>query len=540
MILLRWLGSRTIGQLSSIEFLLVIALGSAVGDAMFYPDVPLLHALAVITIVVFANKGLDLLVSKSRRAEVAVDGKPLEAIRDGTINRSFLEGVGMTNLELFQQLRANGVEDLGQVRRAYLETNGTLSVFKTTADWRADRQREQQTTGRGIFVPLSFRPGEAFQFDWSEDYAVIGGERTKLQVAHIKLSHSRAFLVRAYLLQTHEMLFDAHWHGFRVFGGVPARGIYDNMKTAVDRVGRGKERQINIRFLAMTNHYVFAPEFCNPAAGWEKGQVEKNVQDARPRLWQQMPDFPDLAALNLWLEQHCQDLWQETPHGSLPGSIADVWGDEQPALMALPAMFDGFVEQSKRVSPTCLITFERNRYSVPASFANRPVSLRIYPERLVVAAEGNILCEHPRIIERSHDKPPRTIYDWRHYLTVIQRKPGALRNGAPFLELPLAFRQLQDQMLRRLGGDREMADILALVLHHDEQVVVRAVELALDQGVATKTHVLNLLHRLIDGKTTDGPDIDTPQALTLLREPKANVERYDGLRVRIVGGRHAS
>jgi hypothetical protein len=144
------------------------------------------------------------------------------------------------------------------------------------------------------------------------------------------------------------------------------------------------------------------------------------------------------------------------------------------------------------------------------------------------------------VIERSHDKPPRTIYDWRHYLAVIQRKPGALRNGAPFLELPPALRKLQDQMLRRPGGDREMVDILALVLHHDEQVVVRAAELALDAGVATKTHVLNLLHRLIDGKTTDGPDIDTPHTLTLLREPKANVERYDGLRVRTVGGRHAS
>jgi hypothetical protein len=295
------------------------------------------------------------------------------------------------------------------------------------------------------------------------------------------------------MLQTHEMLFDAHWHGFRVFGGVPGRGIYDNMKTAVDRVGRGKERQVNIRFLAMTNHYVFAPEFCNPAAGWEKGQVEKNVQDTRPRLWQQMPDFPDPAALNAWLEQHCQDLWRDTAHGTLPGTIADVWADERAALMALPIAFDGFVEQSKRVSPTCLITFERNRYSVPASFANRPVSLRIYPERLVVAGEGNILCEHPRVIERSHDKPPRTIYDWRHYLAVIQRKPGALRNGAPFLELPPAFRKLQDQMLRRLGGDREMADILALVLHHEEQVVLKAVELALDGGVATKTHVLNLL-----------------------------------------------
>ena len=103
---------------------------------------------------------------------------------------------------------------------------GRVAAF--ARQWRMDRQREQQTTGRGTFVPLVFRPGEAFQFDWSEDYAVLGGERTKLQVAHIKLAHSRAFLVRAYLLQTHEMLFDAHWLGFRVFGGVPGRGIYDS------------------------------------------------------------------------------------------------------------------------------------------------------------------------------------------------------------------------------------------------------------------------------------------------------------------------
>ena len=415
---------------------------------------------------------------------------------------------------------------------------GRVAAF--ARQWRMDRQREQQTTGRGTFVPLVFRPGEAFQFDWSEDYAVLGGERTKLQVAHIKLAHSRAFLVRAYLLQTHEMLFDAHWHGFRVFGGVPGRGIYDNMKTAVDRVGRGKERQVNIRFLAMTNHYVFEPEFCNPAAGWEKGQVEKNVQDARPRLWQPMPNFPDLAALNAWLERRCLELWREIPHGVLPGTLADAWAEEQAALMPLPPAFDGFVERSKRVSPTCLISFERNRYSVPASFANRPVSLRVYPDRLVVAAEGQILCEHGRVIQRSHHLPPRTIYDWRHYLAVIQRKPGALRNGAPFAELPAAFRQLQDQMLRRPGGDREMVDILALVLQHDEQAVLVAVEMALAEGVATKTHVLNLLHRLIDGKTTGGPNIDTPEALILRHEPKANVERYDGLRAQIAGGRHAS
>lgn len=124
--------------------------------------------------------------------------------------------------------------------------------------WKAERQREQQTSGRGTFVPLVFGPGEAFQFDWSEDWAILGGERTKLQVAHTKLSHSRAFIVRAYPLQTHEMLFDAMTHAFRVLGGVPRRGIFDNMKTAVDRIGSGKARQVNARFAAMASHYLFA------------------------------------------------------------------------------------------------------------------------------------------------------------------------------------------------------------------------------------------------------------------------------------------
>ena len=406
-------------------------------------------------------------------------------------------------------------------------------------EWKGERQRAHHTTDRGTFVPLVFAPGEAFQFDWSEDWAYVGGERIKLQVAHIKLSHSRAFLVRAYLLQTHEMLFDAHWHGFRVFEGVPCRGIYDNMKTAVDKVRLGKKRDVNARFTAMTSHYVFDPEFCNPAAGWEKGQVEKNVRDARHRMWQLMPAFPDLDALNAWLEERCKLLWTETAHGRLPGSIADVWEAEKPALMALPTMFDGFVEERKRVSPTCLINFDRTRYSVPASFANRPVSLRVYPERLVVVAEGHVICTHERIIDRSHRQPGRVIYDWRHYLAVVQRKPGALRNGAPFVEMPEPFRLLQAKILRQPGGDREMVDILSLVLHHDEQAVLCAVELALEAGVPTKTHVLNLLHRLLDGTPTDQPDVTPPAALSLSKEPEANVARYDGLRP-AGGTRHAS
>jgi hypothetical protein len=220
------------------------------------------------------------------------------------------------------------------------------------------------------------------------------------------------------------------------------------------------------------------------------------------------------------------------------GTVADVWAEEAQSLMPISRQFDGFVEYTKRVTPTCLVHLERNRYSVPASFANRPVSLRVYPDRVVIAAEGSIVCEHGRIIDRSHDRPGQTVYDWRHYLAVVQRKPGALRNGAPFTELPDAFRTLQQHLLKKPGGDREMVDILALVLQHDEQAVLSAVEMALQAKVMTKTHILNLLHRLVDGKSFTPPTISAPQALTLTNEPKANVERYDALRKTEV--RHAS
>lgn len=201
--------------------------------------------------------------------------------------------------------------------------------------------------------------------------------------------------------------------------------------------------------------------------------------------------------------------------------------------MSVPRPFEGFVEHTKRVSPTCLVHFERNRYSVPASYANRPVSLRVYADRLVVAAEGQLLCEHTRIIDRRHDTVGQTVYDWRHYLAVLQRKPGALRNGAPFSELPQGFRRLQTVLLKQPGGDREMVEILALVLHHDEQAVLTAVELALEAGVASKTHVLNVLHRLLDGKPVAPAPVTAPQALRLANEPQANVLRYDSLRGRV-------
>jgi hypothetical protein len=99
---------------------------------------------------------------------------------------------------------------------------------------------------------------------------VIGGIYRRIQVSHLKLCASRAFWLVAYPSQGHEMLFDAHTRSFTALGGIPRRGIYDNMKTAVDKVNKGKGRIVNARFAVMCAHYLFDPDFCNVASGWER------------------------------------------------------------------------------------------------------------------------------------------------------------------------------------------------------------------------------------------------------------------------------
>jgi len=464
-------------------------------------------------------------------------------LSSGTVQPKYAPRHNASKLDAFAQSLAQtlaseavaGRKQRRTLRRIYADLvglgyNGSYDrVAAFARHWRQQKQEQERTAGRGTFVPLRFVPGEAFQFDWSEDWAVVAGERSKLMVAQFKLCYSRAFMLRAYPLQTHEMLFDAHNHAFAAFGGVARRGIYDNMKTAVDRVRRGKLRDVNARFRALASHFLFEAEFCTPAAGWEKGRIEKTVQDARRWVWQPTPRFESLAALNEWLTERCRALWQELRHPEQrERRISEVWAEEMAQLMPLPAPFDGFIEHTKRVSPTCLIHFERNRYSVPASFANRAVSVHVYAERLAIVAEGQRIAEHVRLINRNHTAPGRTVYDWHHYLAVLQRKPGAPRNGAPFSELPEAFRQLQRLLLKRPGGDREMVEILALVLHHDEQAVLAAVELALESGAPSKQHVLNLLGRLLEPPLP--APIDAPQALKLQIEPEANLARYDHLR----------
>jgi transposase len=413
-----------------------------------------------------------------------------------------------TALKLFAEIQAAGFD-------------GDYS--RVTAFVRRWREAGGQTLAKA-YVPLHFELGEAFQFDWSEERLLIGGVWRKILAAHLKLCASRAFVLQAYPTQSHEMLFDAHTRSFIALGGVPRRGIYDNMKTAVDKVKKGKGRTINTRFAAMASHYLFDPDFCNVASGWEKGVVEKNVQDSRLRIWQDAGKerFGSFTELNLWLLAKCRTLWHElrhTEYGDL--TIAEMLEHEQPSLMPMVTPFDGYVETLGKVSSTCLVSFDRSRYSAPCELVGQMVSIRVYPERIDLVAHDAVVASHLRCFERN-----QTRYDWQHYIPLIERKPGALRNGAPFADMPEPLQQLRRQLLKREGGDRIMAKVLAVVPKSGLEAVLVAVELVLESGNLSAEHVENVLNRL---KHTVVPErVDT--ALEVSEAPIADTGRYDRLR----------
>lgn len=206
-----------------------------------------------------------------------------------------------------QRRRIRGLHE-ALVKLGYSGSYGRVAAFVRRA------KREGGQPPNAVFIPLVFTPGEAFQFDFSTESVQLGGLAQTIKVAHIRLCHSRKFLVIAYPRETQEMVFDAHWQAFQHFGGVPRRGIYDNMSTAVDKVLKGKERDYNRRFEQMAAHYLFEPQACNVASGWEKGQVERQVELVRGWLFVPRLKFRDFIELNAWLARRCAELAHERPH----------------------------------------------------------------------------------------------------------------------------------------------------------------------------------------------------------------------------------
>jgi transposase len=211
-------------------------------------------------------------------------------------------------------------------------SGGYDAVRRYAKTWR----RRRSTSLAQAYIPLTFSPGEAYQFDWSHEYVVLAGVTTKVKVAHVRLCHSRMFFVRAYPRESQEMVFDAHDRAFRLFDGACRRGIYDNMKTAVETVFIGKDRVYNRRFLQMCGHYLVEPTACTPGAGWEKGQVENQVGTVRGRFFTPRLRFKTYDELNAWLLDQCVAYARRHPHPTFKDkTVWQIFEDERPSLVAM-------------------------------------------------------------------------------------------------------------------------------------------------------------------------------------------------------------
>jgi transposase len=416
----------------------------------------------------------------------------------------------LTLIRIFEELRALGYGGSYDAVRRYAKA------------WRVARGAATAEA----YVPLSFAPGEAYQFDWSHEVVLINGTTVTVKVAHVRLCHSRMLFVRAYPRETQEMVFDAHNRAFAFFKGTCTRGIYDNMKTAVEAVFIGKDRQYNRRFLRMCGHYLVEPVACTPASGWEKGQVENQVGLVRERFFTPRLRVASYEELNAWLLDRCVAYAKVHKHPELTDrTIWQAFEAERTQLVLTSGWFDGFHATQASVSKTCLVRFDNNKYSVSSRAVGRAIEIQAYADRIVIRQDGAIVGEHARRFGRGE-----TTYDPWHYVPVLAKKPGALRNGAPFKDwlLPASLERIRRKLKGSDDGDRQMVKILSAVLTDGLAAVEAACAEALADGVHSADVVLNILARRRD----PGPaaTILTPDALRLRHAPIADCARYDRLR----------
>jgi transposase len=320
----------------------------------------------------------------------------------------------LTVIRIFEELRNRGYG------------GGYDAVRRYAAGW----SKVAQEASASAYVPLSFDPGEAYQFDWSHEIVMIDGVTVTVKVAHVRLCHSRMPFVRAYPRETQEMVFDAHDKAFAFFGGACARGIYDNMKTAVDTIFVGKDRAYNRRFQQMCGHYLVDPVACTPGSGWEKGQVENQVGVLRRRFFVPRPKFKSYAELNAWLARPLCIAWAKANRIPTFRTRRSGRCSKRSGRAWCP------MSVRSTASTPC-----RPRSPRPASCASTRTATRSMPAAVGPAGRDPCLCR-PRIepsgrtAGRGASMPApsaaaRTIYDPLHYIPVLARKPGACATAPP-------------------------------------------------------------------------------------------------------------
>ncbi|MEN8133303.1 MAG: IS21 family transposase [Pseudomonadota bacterium] len=386
----------------------------------------------------------------------------------------WLEAHDYSATQIFQRLRENGYE-------------GGYSIVK-------DYVRVVRPVRQPAFLTLSFEPGECAQLDWGEYGTVkVGSTRRRLSFFVMVLCHSRLMYLEFTVSQTMEHFLACQQNAFHFFGGVPKKVMVDNLKSAVLRRQVGQDPVFNPRYLDFSKHYGFKIVACNVRKGNEKGRVENGVGYVKKNFLNGL-EIPDFSAVNpaarIWLES----IANVRVHGETHEKPIDRFATEKKALQALPALpYDVSVIHSVRASNRFRVKLDSNRYSVPAEYASTPLTLKAYPDRLVVYHQDKLIAQHVRRYDRHQDYE---LPDHPRELLTQRRKADEQTLLRRFLTLsPRAEHFYQELQQKNLNTRHHLRQILALSEIYGTDKVARAIDDALTFNVFRAEYLANILEQ---------------------------------------------
>ena len=357
-----------------------------------------------------------------------------------------------------------------------------------------DFVRQIRPPRQPAYLTLSFAPGECAQVDWGCAGAIsVGSTRRRLSFFVMVLCYSRMLYVEFTLSETQEQFLACHEHAFEYFGGCVKRVMIDNLKSAVLSHPAGQPAVYHPRYMDFAGHYGFEICACQVGAPNEKGRVENGVRYVKTNFLRglALDQFAPLnPALRVWLDT----VANVRQHGATHQRPTDLFKAEPPTLRPLPGVpYDVGLTRIVTANSQFRVTLDTNRYSVPSEYASRRLTLRVYPERLVVYYDHKPIAEHPRRYDRHQDY---LIPDHQRELLQQRRRAREQQHLMCLLRLsPRAEEYYRQLEARRLNPSVHIRKIVALSEIYGPDAVGRALEDALEYQAFSSEYIANILEQ---------------------------------------------
>jgi len=395
------------------------------------------------------------------------------------------------------------------------------------------RRRELGLPVDEVFVPLCHEPGGEAEVDWGEATVLIAGVLVKVYLFLMRACFSGACFVQAHTRETQQAFLEAHVEALEYYGGSFSLIRYDNLKSAVKVVLKGRRRVESDRFVALRSHYLFDASFTRKGkeGAHEKGGVEGGVGWWRRRYLVPVPAFGSLAELNEYLLVCMIKDLKRTIRGRTV-TVGEALGQEIELLRALPEeRFDSYEHARPRVDVKSLVTVRQNQYSVPVALAGLAVAARVGAREIILCHDGREVARHPRL-----DGRYGISVRLDHYLELLADKPGALARSLALRQereqgrWPECFDALWQAIEGKVGkteAARQMVDVLLLCREHGPAPVELAVRGALAAGAHDGRAVAVLANRQQrpEPEALDG----LSERLACHQRPEPELDEYDEL-----------